>query len=475
MLRPVVWSVGVLALSTSYVLGGIAAMTAALAVLVALWAFVEPQTTLWMSTGFLVFSFVFFHLTPPHGEVIPEEFYFWGTGLLIITVGLLAALLVSRQVNWRLLKFRLRKRPSVAMALLLGVFLLASLYGEFVGNDPATVVRQLFGCVLLGVYYLLAIAFLRTPEDVDRWLQRMRWVVVAGALWYAQKLVSASLVAGSYYRETSHLAGYAGAIAAVAWNEVLQAQGLCARLRHGAQLACCILVILLMGNRAAAGSLAAVGAFLLLLTGLKRRIWILVLGSCLLPPAVLLGPYLVQRLTENAELPGQIAQRFLFPLQEDLSYQGRVEQWRVVVATVRESPVLGAGMGSEFAYFAPGQRHRWQVKFVDNGWGYLLLKTGLLGLGAFLFLISVFLGCALKRLSAPGTFRLYVNSLSLLALFLYGLVGFLGGPTFLHFSGAGFLGTGLGGIVVLAEARQQSGAMRNGPASLDTTSVRQPA
>ncbi len=458
LLRPVAWSVGLFVLGAAFALGGVAALTVALAVLIALWALLEPCTALWMSTAFLVFAFVFVRWTPPHGEVVPEEFYFWGTGLLIITVGLMVALLVPGQVDAKALKARLRAQPSRAMALLLGVFLLASVYGAFAGNDPAVVARQLFGCLLLIAYYLFALAFLRTPEDVGEWLRYVGWTVVFGAAWYAQKLVFASLSAGSYYREASHLAGHAGAIAAVVWNEMLHARRPAAWLRAGAQLVCCVSVILFMGNRAAAGSFAVVAAFLLVLGTLKRGLWILVLGCCLLPPAVLFGPYLVERLAENPKLPGEIARRFVFPLQEDLSYQGRAEQWRAVLEKVKESPVLGAGMGSEFVFFAPGERHRWKVGYVDQGWGYLLLKTGLVGLAAFLLVIGVFLRYALKRLAAVGASRLAVNSLSLLALFLYGLVGFFGGPTFLHFSGASFFGVVLAGIVILAGARESSRA-----------------
>ncbi len=447
------WILCVVAVGAAYGLGGIAALTMTLAAAIGLWAVVDAAAALWMTSGFLVFVMIFFQETAPTGDTLPEEFYLWGVGLLIITLGLVTALLFSRQASWKTLNNRLRNSSTKTMALLLVVFLLASGYGLLAGNDYNAVARQLFGCVLLVVYYLLAIAFLRTPEDVERWLQRVTSVVVLGAIWFAGKLLFASLAGGSYYREQSHVVGYAGGIAVVAWNELLRASRATSWLRWAAQFVICAAAILLAGNRAAMGCLLVVAGFSIFMTRKKRLVFLLVL--CLLPAGVSLIPYLAGHLLSNQGLPGQIANRFIVSLEEDQSYQGRMEQWRAVLRTVEERPLLGAGMGSDFAFFAPGQRHQWRVAFVDNGWGFLLLKTGLLGIVVFLILLGISLRRALARLDVAGSSRLQVNSLSLLALFLYGVIGLFSGPTFFHFSGSGFLGTVLGGIVVLAELRQR--------------------
>lgn len=452
---PAFWIVAAIASGAALALGGIAALTIALAVAIGLWAFIKPESALWMSTAFVVFVFVFFRLVPPSGPVLPEEYFYWGYGLLIITAGLGAALFVSRRVDWRLAKNRLRTPASRAMLLMLLVLFVSSIYGVLMGNDSFAVARQFFSSVLLVIYYLLAIAILRTPRDVDLWLGRVRWVVVLGAAWYGLKLALTSFTEGSYYRETSHLAGYAGVIAAVAWNEMLHPRHPSAWLRYGLQLVCCVSAVLMMGNRAAMGSLVVVALFLISLTALRRNVTVLVVACCLALLTGILVPQALERLTQTRGLTGEIATRFFDPLAEDRSYLGRVAQWGVVVERVTEQPILGDGMGGEFTYLAPGESYLWTTTYVDNGWGFVLLKMGLLGLGAFLVLLGVFLRCAFKRLETAGSSRLHVNRLSLLAVLLFGLVSFLSGPTFFHFSGSGFFGAVFGSILVLAEARQQ--------------------
>jgi O-antigen ligase len=456
LLRPVFWIGGMVLVGLSYALAGEEGMSIALSLLIALWALIEPSTALWMSTGFMVAMFSFFRRTAPHGEELPEELIYWGTGLLIISLGLVAGLFSSRAVGWSALKSRLRTRNSAAMALMVLVCLLASLYGLWVGNSLAVVARQLAGFALWFGYYFITLAVVRTHAEVDRLLRWLRWVVVAAAALYLGKLVLANLGAASWYREASHLAFMSGTIAVVVWNELLHAPNSIARLRYGAQFLCCVATILFMGSRASLGSLIAVATAMpfLLFALRKKHLATLITACCLLAGAMAWGPAWVERLHARSDLVGQMADRFLIVPQEDPSYVGRTEQWRVVLETVKQKPILGAGMGSEFGFFAPG--YRWQVRttFVDDGWGYLLLKTGLLGLAGLLLVLVFFFASALKGLTAVRVPRLEVNSISLLMILLYQLIGFLSGPTFFHFSGAAFVGTVFGCIVVLSEARQ---------------------
>lgn len=268
LLRPVYWIVAFLAAGIALHYGGIEVATIAAAALIGVWAFAEPRTALWLSTAFMVYVFVFFQREAPLGDELPEEFFFWGTGLALITAGLLLATVFSSQVDWRLARKRFVEPASLAMLGVLGSILAASVYGLFVGNDPFAVARQLFGCVLLPVYYFLALALLRSAADLSHWLRRASWCVTAGSLWYAVKLSLESASRGYYYREQSALVTYAGAVAAVAmcgfaekrWN---------ATIRSVFQVAVCVLAILFMGARAPLAGF--VGAAALLLVVLIRR------------------------------------------------------------------------------------------------------------------------------------------------------------------------------------------------------------
>ena len=453
LLRPVYWIAGGVVAGGALYFGGIAPMTIAVAVLVALWAFAEPRAALWLTTAFMIFLFVFFQQTAPLGADLPAEFLFWGIGLAVITAGLMIAAIFSRQVNWVLVKKRFATQVSVAMFAMLIVIIAATVYGMLAGNQFSIVSRQLFGCVMLPVYYFLAVTLFRSAEDAAQWLRRASWVVTLGSLWYAQKLSLASATHGYYYREQSPLVAYSGAIALVALCELAGQRRVGQRLVAAGQFAVCMVAIVLMGSRTALGSLLAAVVALILILVWKRRVLVLGLVVCLLPLGVGLGPYLMNRMLNNTGLPGQIAGRFIFALDEDRSYQGRVGQTEVVWNMVNERPVLGAGMGSENSVFIPGEG-RLKVASVDNGWGYLLLKMGYLGLAVFLVLVVAVLKTGLSGLSSVCNAMLRTDRLSVLAVFLYALVSFLGGPTFFHFSTAPFFAALLGALVTLGEARE---------------------
>ncbi len=454
LLRPIYWiGAGIVAGAALY-FGGIEAATIAIATLIALWAFAEPRTALWLATAFMVFLFVFFQQTAPLGEDLPAEFLFWGIGVALITAGLFTATIFSAQADWGLARRRMATPPGLAMLALLLVILASTVDGLVVGNRFFVVARQLFGCLLLPVYFFLGVALLRTGPEADRWMRGVSWVIALGSVWYVQRLSLLSLSRGSYYREQSPLVAYGGAIAVVAWVELIERRRLSLWLQSLAQFLLCVMAILLMGNRAALGSVLAAIAVVTGLNLWKQRGFALALAVCLIPVGFGAAPYVMSSLVENRNLPGQIAGRFIFVLTEDRSYQGRVAQTEVVLNMVNRQPVLGAGMGSENSFVMPGEG-RLKVASVDNGWGFLLLKMGYLGLVVFLVLIATLLRTAFSGLARVRNTMLRADRTASLGVFVYALVSFLGGPIFFHFSVAPFFGTFLGAILVLADPREQ--------------------
>ncbi len=455
LLRPVYWIIAGIVAGVVFHYSGIEAATIALAALIALWAFAEPRTTLWLATAFMTYLFILFQREAPLGEEVPEEFFYWGTGIALITAGLLIATLFSPQVDWAITKRRLIAPPSLAMLALLLVILSATVYGLFVGNQLFAVIRQLFGCLLLPVYYFLALALFRIPADVDRWIARVSWVVALGSAWYVVKLGHMSFASGVYYREQSPLSGYAGAVAVMACAALIARRRIGVWLQALAQLGLCVFAVLLMGNRSAIGSFLAAVAAVAGLILWKRRWLTFALFMCLIPVGFGALPYGMASLDENRGLLGQIAGRFIFTLSEDQSYQGRVAQTQVVLDMVNKQPVLGAGMGSENSVFLPGEG-RLKVASVDNGWGYLLLKMGYVGLAVFLALVVALLKTGLSGLASVRSAMLRADSLAVMGAFLYALVSFLSGPIFFHFSVAPFFATVLGALVTFGEAREST-------------------
>jgi hypothetical protein len=262
-----------------------------------------------------------------------------------------------------------------------------------------------------------------------------------------------SLARGTYYREQSPLTGYAGAIAVVAWTHLFKPRQLSLWLQALAQCLLCVMAALLMGSRTTLGSFLAAIAVMTAMLIWKRRVLAVALVVSLLPIGMGVAPYVMTRLVESRGLAGNVADRFIFVLSEDRSYQGRVAQMEVVMNMVEQRPVLGAGMGSENVVFSPSEQHRVKVASVDNGWGYLLLKMGYVGLAVFLTLVAVLLKSGLSGLSGVRNTALRTDRLAVVGVFLYALVNFLSGPIFFHFSVAPFFATALGALVVLGEVR----------------------
>jgi len=453
LLRPVYWIAGGVIGGVAFHFGEIEALTISLALLIAFWAFVEPRAALWKATAFMIFLFVFFQREAPLGEELPEEFFFWGAGLALITAGICGAALFSSTTSWTLVRKRMTSWPSLAMWAMLIVIVGAAANGLFLGNQPFAVARQLFGCLLLPLYYFAALALFRSPQDVDRWLAAVKWVVGLGALWYAQKLSFASLALGAYFREQSPITTYAGAVGAIGFAILIDYRKPWRWLQALAQVVACALAIVMMGNRAALASLM-VAAGLLVIVCVRRRGWLaMTLATVVVASAIAGGFYYGNRFLESRGLGGDIARRFIIKVSEDRSFQGRMAQMDAVVSTVGRRPVLGAGMGSETKFLAPVEG-RVRVTSVDNGWGYVMLKMGLLGLAAFICLTALLLRESLRGLlhSAAGTLR--ANSMALLGLLVFGLVVSWSGPAFLHFTSAGFFGTALAAILVLSESRR---------------------
>jgi O-antigen ligase len=453
LLRPVYWVTVGVAAGAAFLYSGIETASLLIAAFIALWAFVEPRTTLWLATAYMIFLFVFFQTTAPLGEDVPEEFFYWGIGIALITAGLAAATFFSSKVDWAAARERLGAGTSIAMLGMLLTILAATVYGLLVGNQTFAVMRQLFGCLLLPVYYLLGIVLFRSAADVDHWLRRLSWVVTFGSVWYVQRLSLISFAHGTYYREQSPLTAYAGAIAVVGWIHLFEPRRLSQWLQALAQCVLCLLAALLMGSRTTLGSFMAAIGILTVLIIWKRRVLALALVMSLLPIGMGVAPYVMTQLVENRGLVGYITDRFVFVLSEDRSYQGRIAQTEVVMKMVNQRPVLGAGMGSENTFFSPSEQHRVKRASVDSGWGYLLLKMGYLGLAVFLVLVALLLKRGLSGLSGVRNAALRKNRLAVVGVFLYALVSFLGGPIFFHFSVAPFFATALGALVVLGGVR----------------------
>jgi hypothetical protein len=176
--------------------------------------------------------------------------------------------------------------------------------------------------------------------------------------------------------------------------------------------------VVLSGSR---GLIGAVILTLLILAGMWRVRPLLRISPLLI--ALLAAGVLVLR-SHSQVVEDYLVGKFLIAPDEDLSYIGRVSEMEAVAEAVRNHPVLGRGTLATYMFLDPMFGWR-ETAFIDNGAGYLLMKTGLLGTGVFLLLV---LNClkVLRRLRQCVP----VESLIVLVVFLFYLAFLPFGPSF---------------------------------------------
>lgn len=463
---PALWLFGVILFAAAWLLGGVEAATILLAVLIGGLALSKPRSALSGCIVFLVYLFVFFQKERPLGPHLPSEFIYWGVGLAIISSGLFMAWYPHR------LRFFLSRKSSLvasfdkAMLLILGMSLLASAYGFFRGNGWFAVSRQLFGCLLLPGYYLFARIFFRSVADIQQWLRTVCLAVSAGAAWYSVKITILSFSEGyAYAREQSPLAFFAGAAGGVLFVEILREREKVKRVLFEVSFLLCVLAILLMGSRIVAGSLASTAIILLILRRKKHR---LLIGVTLLAMIALCVAFVVAHfndLTQRKGLTGEVATRFSpIDLSRDASFAGRMAEMYSVLNIVHHKPIFGEGMGAKYTFASVDSPGLFETSaYVDNGWGFVLLKMGLLGLIIFVVMVWRFLKFAARDPSLNDHPSATRARMCLLAVLLFTLLSFIGGPTFFEFNTSAFVGAVLGGLAVLARLSGSGGRARLRP------------
>jgi hypothetical protein len=458
------WLGAALIFGVALLTGGLTAGTIVLGIIIGAVALVRPLTGLCVSVAFLVYACVLYIRWTPIASVEESGYVGTAVGLALIAMGLGVAWLSDARWRVAIRKNAVVRRFDRAMFAMLGVSLIATVYGMARGNEWSLVARQLFGCLLLPGYYLFARMSFRGTEDIRRWLTWASVAVTAGAAWYTVKLTFLSFSEGAYSREQSPLTFFAGAIGALLFVKLLSEQQWKKRIVMGASLLLCVLAILLMGARFVAGSLAGTALILLILRQRNHRLLMGLATLALVAMAVGFALSRLPELIEQGGLPGEIAGRFS-PLNigEDLSYAGRMAEMQSILAIVGQHPMFGDGMGSEVNYYAPESPGVFgTAAYVDNGWGFILLKMGLTGLFVFVALLWSFLRVAAR--DGPSDVPVHMQRVRgcLLALLLFGLLSFTGGPTFFQFLTSGFMGTSLGALAALAGLASRTPSLLDG-------------
>ena len=391
------------------VCGGLPVLLLLLALVIAVRAYQWPQSAVASGPLFLLACNVFLPSSARiFGVTETWQLYFWAVGIFLITA---AALLGG---GYRTL-FRL---PRSMVAFLL-VALVASAYGFARGNESSYVMRQLFGALLLGAYFGLA-SQARDDEHFYRTLRVYGCVcAIAYVVYYASVFSEYGI-----HREMGTL-GTQGVILAI----LFAGRG---GWRWWAAAGLMLMLPLLVNERRAVAAfvlaLVIIGAFRTRSTILRGLAWVLAIVIVI----VSLVPRYVEAILDTATDTKMFDQLIPEGGRDSASIEDRSMQLVGAAVAVNRSPILGLGMGGrlEFESVSLGSLDE---AYVDNGWAYLLTKTGIAGLLAFAWFAIAFI-----RWLPGNSVPLAACALAMLLLVMFAE------PVFFQFSTSPFMGAVVG-------------------------------
>jgi hypothetical protein len=298
------------------------------------------------------------------------QMYFWAAGSLIVALAGLYSVGISSAL-----------RAPAAVKAFFVIALASSVYGFVEGNAPSYVIRQLYGSILFVFYFIIAWA----AGDEDLLFRRMKayGAVLALALFVYYASVFSQF---GFHKEDTSITTQMGLIASFLFAKGLVEKRtswfVASSIVFGASLLFFMRHVLLTFLFAVAISLAVRSA-----RRIQRIFYFLIAALILLPSIFPFGAQVV--LDQLEKLPAIYT---LLPqgTTDTTSLVSRNLELVTAAGTLLKSPILGAGMGSQLAWEDPAMGSIEQA-YVDNGWAYVMLKMGCLGILTFCWLLFTIL------------------------------------------------------------------------------------
>jgi hypothetical protein len=304
------------------------------------------------------------------------ELYYWATGLLIVTFA--AAL-------------RLGPRTLMRVPASVKVFFLvasaAALVGFSNGNSPSYVIRQFYGSLLLVLYFAMAYR----AGDERLFLRRLR---TFGVLCAAGFFVYYAAIFSQYgfHKEITTLATLEGVVAILCVVTGLVERRL-SWIASGLFLFC--VPLLLFWRHVILAFVFAVSLAVAVKASSKSLKFICYSAAIfvLLPSMFPSGAAIVLEKLMNTPT----IENFLPEGTRDVtSLEDRAIELGLSLDTLRAHPVFGSGLGSEFTWEGVTQGATARA-YVENGWAYVAVKMGGMGLLAFSLFLFTTMRCLSKN------------------------------------------------------------------------------
>jgi hypothetical protein len=327
------------------------------------------------------------------------QMYYWAVGSLMIVLAALYRIGLSPLI----------RAPNSLKAFFL-IVIASTVFGFFRGNEPSYVIRQAYGSILFVLYFVIA----REVADEESVFRRLRSFGVLMALTFIVYYASVFSTYG-FHKEDSSLATQMGMFATLLFVKGLIQKRLFwispAVVLFAASFLLFMRHILLTFFFAAALALAVQSG-----SRIRRLFCFGVAAVILLPSIFPFGAQYVLDVLEK-DLPG-IYQLMPAGTHDTKTLMDRNIELATSAAVLVKSPIIGAGMGADFAWTRPGEvlpEFAFIDKpFVDNGWAYVVVKMGCAGILAFGWVLITVLRCMSRQ-----SLTLSVSLLSILMIAMF--------------------------------------------------------
>ena len=417
--------------------------------------FFHPSDGLWLSPCLMMLASL---IAPPEGFQsgvgYSPELPYWAVSLCLVFIPMLLRYFYPGSAARKVNASKRLASPPRAVYVFLAFCVFSALLGVARGYSIGNVGKQLYGFVLFCAYFLFAFQFAPREQDVRRILRNLWWGAVSASIIYLL-IYFWKFGSEGVRKDLTILSAYGSGLAVLAIPDFFMPARFKVKFRSF------VSAVILLGVPFFAGYKRGIASFavcILVWSGLKLRSTFkraAVVFAALTVVGLLLGTGLLDPVTESAAgLPG-LSQFKLGDVQTNYSVFLRVEELRQVLDSLHGVPFLGTGLGSTISWYDPYTKTVWEQETLDIGWGYLLVKMGLLGTLIFIWFLGTLLVPALKR-------RMSDLETGLFLLIFFGLLQMVADTFMVYFMTAGWMGTMCGFLYQSLKARPGAAWKGNG-------------
>jgi O-antigen ligase len=384
-------------LSAGFIFYGVAVVAGTL------YVFRRPAEGIWVTFFLLAVTSLIYPVSIDKAGV-PDVAAFRPYNFVVASMA--AALLLEmrkRQQGARRVAGQSRPGPIKWTVALACVFCVATIYGDLspVEAGALYVLQQSSGWICFFLFLWLGYRLLLSRAEIQGTFVKLRLAALVYSGLFLTKF--AYLALGSGLTEATEFAYaqrvalfFSGVVFVLLIAKRLAPEAVSTAKSDWPSALILLPAIVLSGSRGVVGAVVLTIVLLVMIWRLQS----LVRLSPLLLAALLISIVILR--TGSQVVEDYVVARFLVAPDEDVSYLGRISEMEAAVEAIQRNPFLGNGTLATYTFLDPLLGWR-ETAFVDNGIGYLLMKTGLLGTGIFTLLVFACLKMLrhLRRLIAP--------------------------------------------------------------------------